>query len=146
MLFLSFSADEGGRWSNTLHNEDVDITDASIQKGLPEKNGIIYSNSMGVFYQTFFKHPEAKWKYILGFESALMPTEDLKIFRKIQWNSGAVQTFTPWVEKMRPQDRLWIQSRLGAPNPNIKGLIWTKMSSYIWSGRVKPTQTPPKKK
>ena len=75
-----------------------------------------------------------------------MPKDDLKIFRKIQWNSGAVQTFAPWVEKMRPQDRLWIESRLGAPNPNIKGLIWTKISSYIWSGRVKSTQTPPKKK
>jgi len=135
LLFRFLVADEGGRWTASLHNEYVDIADESIQEGLPEKDGIVYSSSSRVFFQTFFKHPEAPWQYILGFESALMPPEDLKIYRRIQWNGGATQCFKPWLEKMRPQDRLWIMQGRGAPAPHISGLKWTHLTSYIWSGQ-----------
>ena len=135
LLFLLCGVDEGGRWTGSLHNEYVDMTDDSIREGLPGTNGIVYANSPGVFFQTFFSHPEAPWRYMVGFESALMPPEDLKVYRRIQWNGGALQCFKPWVEKMRPQDRLWIMQGRGRPAPKIQGLSWTHMTSYVWSGR-----------
>jgi len=55
---------------------------------LPEKGGILYSSDMTIFYQTFFKNPNADWRYILGFEPALMPDEDFRCFNKIMWNYG----------------------------------------------------------
>ncbi len=41
---------------------------------------------------------------ILGLEPALMPPDDLKIYRDIQLSDGAVKTYEPWVAKMRPAD------------------------------------------
>ena len=90
---------------------------------------------MEVFYQTFFSHPNAEWRYILGYEAAFMPPEDLKIFQNIQWNNEAWKSFDPWVTKMRPEDRLWITQAAGTPKPDIGSLEWVRLTSYIWSGR-----------
>lgn len=140
ILFLSFTADLNSRWTSCLRNEYVDITDPSIQEGLPGKEGIIYSSRMNIFYQTFYAHPNAEWRYILGYEAALMPSDDLKIFRNIQWNKEALESFDPWIAKMRPQDRLWLEQPIGAQEPSIKSLEWTRLTSYIWSGR-KPAKS-----
>lgn len=134
LLFVGYTADEGGRWTAALKREYVEITDPDLQIGLPGEDGIIYNTSMGIFYETFFKYPNAPWRYILGCEAAVMPEEDLKIFRKIQWNNGAVETYAPWVQKMRPQDRMWLSLGIGV-KPQIEGLEWTQMTSHIWSGR-----------
>jgi hypothetical protein len=134
LLFVGYTADQGGRWTAALKREYVDIADPKLQIGLPGDDGIIYNSSMGIFFETFFKYPHAPWRYMLGCEAAMMPEEDLKIFRKIQWNNGAVETYQPWVDKMRPQDRMWLTLNIGA-KPQIKELEWTQMTSYIWSGR-----------
>jgi hypothetical protein len=135
LLFVGFTADQGSRWSSALKREYVEIDDPDIQGGLPGSDGIIYSSSMGVFFQTFFRYPNAPWKYMLGCEAAVMPEEDLQILRKIQWNREAWVSFEPWVKKMRPQDRMWIETGFAGSKPGIEGLEWTKMTSYIWSGR-----------
>lgn len=136
LLFGSYTSDIGGRWTRSLRNEYVDIEDESIRDGLPGKDGIIYNTNMATFYQTFFTYPNAEWRYILGFESALMPEEDLAILRNIQWNSHAWEAHQPWVEKMRPQDRMWITQGVGASEPGIDGLVWERITTYIWSGRL----------
>ena len=141
MLFLCFTVDERGRWTAALHNEEIDITDKNVQPGLPEDGGIIYNDSMGTFFQTFFNHPDQNWHYILGFEAALMPKEDLQIFRNIQWNSGALKAYDPWIQKMTKKDRLWIAQGLGAPHPRIKSLEWTRLTSFLWSGRLPQTNS-----
>ncbi|MFO7937618.1 MAG: hypothetical protein R6V06_08445 [Kiritimatiellia bacterium] len=135
ILYLAMTGDLNSRWTSALHNEYVDTTDHSIQKGLPGQEGIIYSPNMSVFYQTFFAHPNAGWRYILGYEAAFMPPDDFRIFRNIQWNNGAWKAFDPWIDKMRSQDRLWIMKAVGAPHPGIDSLEWTRITSRIWSGR-----------
>lgn len=134
LLFVSYAADEGGRWGGALKRDYVDVADPEIQEGLPGENGIIYNTSMGIFYETFFRNPHESWRYVLGFEPAFMTEDNLRILRLIQWNQGAVERYQPWVEKMRPEDRLWLSLGIGA-KPRIKGLEWTQMSSRIWSGR-----------
>ena len=96
---------------------------------------------MTLFFQTFFKNPKADWKYIVGYEPALMPDEDFAVYRRVLWNFGDVKAYKPWVDKMRPPDRLVIRGARGAP-PNIPQLDWEYGVSGIWIGRVPRTNTP----
>jgi hypothetical protein len=93
---------------------------------------------MSFFYDTFYHNPQGNWRYILGFEPALMPEEDLQVLRKMQWNHWDWPTYQPWIDKMRPQDRLEIPS--SAPPP-IPALEWRAGAAGIWIGR-KPAVSP----
>ncbi len=129
------TGDVGNRWTGNLTIEYLSAEDPRQSPWLPEPGGIIYSDEMGVFYQTFLKNPHAPWRYILGFEPAWMPPEDLNIYRKIQWNFGAAEAFKPWVDKMRPQDRLIIR-RAAENKPQIPGLEWYYAATGTWIGRL----------
>lgn len=134
-LFLGITADSNSRWTYNLTTEYLVQGDPKRAAWLPEPGGIIYSDDMGVFYQTFFKNPKAPWRYILGFEPAMMPAEDLAILRKIQWNFGTPEAFKPWVAKMRAQDRLIIK-RGHSAKPNIPELEWYYAATDTWIGRL----------
>jgi hypothetical protein len=100
---------------------------------------------MTVFYQTFFKNPNADWRYILGYEPGFMPDKDFKAYHSIMWNFGDAKAYEPWVEKMRPQDRLVLRGSKGSP-PNIPQLEWEYGVSGVWIGRtprVPQSGTPP---
>jgi len=135
VLYIALTVDIEGRWTYNLTTEYLVEGDPKQEEWLPGSGGIIYSNDMGVFYQTFFKNPEAPWRYCLGFEPAWMRPDDLAIYRKIQWNYGAAQSFEPWVKKMRPQDRL-ILRRTSDSKPPIEGLEWYYAATNIWIGRL----------
>jgi hypothetical protein len=143
-FFLSSTADLEGRWTHNLTNEYLTVdklTSDGHADWLPEPGGIVYSDDMRVFYQTFFFNPKAPWRYMLGFESTFMPPEDLKTFRAIQWNFGTPQAYEPWVKRMRPEDRLILRGGLGA-RPEISGLEWLYAVSDTWIGRL-PRPAPP---
>jgi hypothetical protein len=135
VFYLAVTNDVGSRWTENLTIEYLSAENPQHAAWLPEPGGIIYSDDMGVFYRTFFKNPHAPWRYILGFEPAWMPPEDLSIYRKIQWNFGAYQSFKPWVDKMRPEDRLII-SRVAEQKPQIPGLEWNYAATGTWIGRL----------
>ena len=134
LVFISITSDVGGRWSLTRPMDYISSKDPEQAKYLPEPGGVIYSDDMSIFYQIFYKNPKADWRYILGFESAFMPPEDLRILRNIQRNFFRPEDFDPWVKKMRPEDRLMVR---GGPDsqPKIKGLEWYYVSLNTWSGR-----------
>jgi hypothetical protein len=139
-LFLMATADLNGRWTNALFVEFLSENDPEMRPWLPDDGGILYSSDMTVFYQTYYKNPHAKWRYMLGFEPTFMPPEDLKIYRNIQMNLGSYKAYEPWVNKMRPEDRLVLRS--GSPTPpNIPGLEWHYTARELWVGR-KPKTTP----
>jgi len=134
-LFLAVTADSGSRWTYNLTTEYLEQGKPEYAEWLPEPGGIIYSDDMTLFYQTFFKNPKAPWRYILGFESSLMLPEDLAILRKIQWNFGTPEAFKPWVAKMRSQDRLILRRDRNA-KPDIPGLEWYYAATNTWIGRL----------
>jgi len=140
-LFCVSTSDLDGRYTNCLLETYVDGSDPKLQGWMPEKGGIFYGADMVFFYNTFYKNPEGDWRYIVGFEPAWMPPEDLKIFRNIQWNRFAWDAYEPWVRKMRPQDRLEISS--GA-QPVVPPLEWVNAGGGIWIGRL--TRSQPAKK
>ena len=140
--FLAITNDGGSRWTYNLTQQYLTTAQHPELDGwMPEKGGILYSGEMPIFYQTFFKNPNADWRYILGYEPAFMPDEDFKVYHSILWNFGDAKAYAPWVEKMRPADRLVIRGSRGAP-PNIPQLEWKYGVSGIWIGRVPQTNTP----
>ncbi len=134
-FFVMTTGDVGGRWTDSLEVEYMMQDAPELAGWLPEKDGIIYSTSMDVFYETFFKNPRAPWRYVLGFEPTFMQADDLKTLRTIQYYHGAVQAYEPWVKKMRPEDRLVARNASGRP-PAIGGLEWKYAVKDTWIGRL----------
>lgn len=113
----------------------LSLTSPDIGSALPDPGGILYTDDMRVFFQLFYHQPTAPWRYIVGYEPALMPREDLDTFRKVL-SQRTPANFAPWTEKMGPEDRLILQSTQG--QPRIEELEWTQVSPTIWSGRRPP--------
>jgi hypothetical protein len=138
--FLAVTSDLGGRYTKNLTWQFLSVAEHPELAGwMPEKGGILYSPDMGIFYQTFYKNPTADWRYILGYEPALMPTEDFETYKSIIWNNGDAKAYAPWVNKMKPADRLVIHGN-GNERPNIPQLEWDYGVSGIWIGRTPRTQ------
>jgi hypothetical protein len=133
VLFVSVTSDYGSRWTQSMSVQYLSADNPEHKKWLPGKGGIVYSDDMKVFYQTFYANPHADWRYILGFEPTMMPSGDLAIFRKIQWNYGVAEAFEPWVKKMRREDRLILKRH---SMPAIKQLEWNLTVSGTWIGRL----------
>ena len=108
-------------------------SDPRLAGWMPGKNGIFYAGNMRFFYNTFLRNPQGDWRYIVGFEPALMPPEDLKIYRDIQRSGGAIEAFQPWVNKMRPEDRLAVEA---PAEPVHSPLEWKQAVGNIWIGRL----------
>lgn len=104
--FFITTNDGGGRFSKNVFDLPIDFNEERLAGWAPEPGGIVYSDSMAVFYKHFYEYPTAPWKYILGFESAIMLDEDKKILRKIGYNFRLPDEFIPWINKMTKADRL----------------------------------------
>jgi hypothetical protein len=105
----------------------------SVDPQLPDPGGILYTDDMRVFYQLFALHPRAPWRYIVGYEPALMPPGDLATLRRIL-AARTGPNFEPWVVRMQPADRLVLRSLEGVPP--IPGLEWVPVGQAVWIGRV----------
>jgi hypothetical protein len=135
--FLLLTSDQGNRWTANLHEEYLTQDNPELAGWLPGNGGIIYTADMKLFYNTFFKNPTAPWRYVVGFEPALMQPEDLEVLRKVQWNSGDFAAYEPWVKKMRPEDRLIIpDSWFPASGGGLTGLEWKHVLNSFWIGRL----------
>lgn len=134
-LFLMVTHDSSDRWSNTLSIEFMSTENREQAAWLPEAGGLFYTDNMDLFFQTFYANPKADWRYVLGFEAGLMRPEELAIFRTIQWNHGVGIAYVPWVQKMKPADRL-VLSRPPGPPPAVPGLEWHYTAANIWCGRT----------
>ena len=88
---------------------------------------------MRVFYQDFFLNPNGQWRYILGYEPAMMWPEDLTVYQAVLLRSKGVD-LAPWVAKMTPRDRMILDGRRNVP-PNVPGLRWSR-AGFRWSGRL----------
>lgn len=136
VLYANATNDINDRWSAQPAAEYLfrDFPDKS--SWMPDPGGIIYGEDSRIFFLTFFKNPYAQWRYLVGFESALMPQKDLDVYIDIQTSRGAAQSFRPWIEKMKPADRLVITAE-SSQAPKITELEWRYMGSGFWFGRLR---------
>ena len=140
--FLATTNDVSSRWTESLNYTYLTKDNPEVAGWLPDKGGILYSSQMSVFYRTFFKNPHGDWRYILGYEPVIMPPEDFKTYDRILWNFYDYKAYQPWVDKMRPQDRLVIFGSKG-DRPAIPELEWKYPVSGIWVGRLPRTNSVP---
>ncbi len=136
--FLAVTADFSSRYTQNLTWQFLTPEAPGMAGWMPEPGGVLYSADMNVFYRTFYKNPAGEWRYILGYESTLMPAEDFKTFKNIIWNHNAAEAYLPWVEKMKPADRLVIPGN-GAVPPNLPQLEWNYGVTGLWIGRLPRT-------
>jgi hypothetical protein len=145
-LYCVTTSDVNSRWTNHLAWRYLTPNETEIAGWLPDKGGTFYAVDQSLFYQTFFKNPDADWRYIVGFETTLMPDDDFKVYQEYVWNFGDAKTLKPWVEKMRPEDRLVLRGG-SASIPSIPQLEWNHGIGDIWIGRlprpVQPGTAPP---
>lgn len=135
VLVLAVTNDRQGRWSSAERSPFLSLDNPVHRAWLPAPGGVLYSNRMQVFYDTFWRNPRAPWRYAVGFEPALMPPADLAVFRAIQLERSSDAAFAPWVAKMRAEDRLVIV-RPGAESPRIARLEWYSPYRGMWIGRL----------
>jgi hypothetical protein len=132
--------DVGSRWTGNLTQQYLTADNPDLKGWLPDNGGIFYAADMTLFYQTFFKNPNGDWRYALGFEPTLMTDENFDVYHKILWNYGDAKAYQPWVDKMRPQDRLVMRGGRGE-QPGIPQLEWNYGVSGIWIGRLPRTNS-----
>ena len=134
VIYFNFTSNLGYHWIDKITISYSDFNKTEYRKLLPEPGGIIYSDGMTVFYETFFRYPHAQWRYMVGFEPAWMPARDLKIFRDIQ-KSHSASAYIPWIKKMKKEDRLIITRDTDKP-PEAPGLEWHYIPQIIWIGKL----------
>ena len=137
LLVLSASA-RGGR-AAPPERSFLSLTAKAADPYLPEPGGILYTDDMRLFFQVFYGRPTAPWRYVVGYEPALMPPDDLATFRRVL-AARTPASFAPWIRKMTPTDRLILQSTEG--RPQIPELEWAQVSQTLSSGRVSRPPAP----
>lgn len=134
VLVMVGRSDTDHRWSdNILPLSEVEPIDSGWKEGLPQGDGVVYSASTRAFDILFYRYPRERWRYVLGSEAAVMPPEDLPVFIRIQQEGYNSETVRPWMDKMRPNDRLVI---FLPAQPDIPGFLWTYIGNGLWSGRL----------
>jgi hypothetical protein len=136
VFVLSTSTDVGARWSGALQERYLDASKPDHARLLPDPGGIFYSNSMGVFYRTFFHNPHADWRYVLGMEAAAMTEENRRVYTQLALSAGSVDALSAWVKAMTPADRMVL---LSGGQPKVEGLDWGMAVVGIWVGRKTAT-------
>ncbi len=142
-LFLLSSNDMGRRYTAWMTEPFLDGSNPQLKDWMPGKGGIFYADNMQFFYNTFYKNPQGDWRYMVGFEPALMPPDDLKIYREMHRSEGGAASYEPWIKKMRLQDRLAVAR---SSQPDLPELDWKEGAHGLWVGRLPATPRPPARK
>ncbi len=140
MTFLATTNNSSSGWTQNTDTGYLTQDNRTSKAGCRTRAASSIPPTSSSFSRRFSKNPTADWKYILGFEPALMPDEDFAVYRTIRGTHGKAWAFLPWVNKMRPQDRLMIR---GGGQPPLSQLEWKyDEGSDIWIGRL-PVPHPP---
>ena len=139
IAYVMMTNDVDNRWTQGRKVHFISGENPGLAGWLPEKDAIFYADQMETFFHTFFRNPQADWRYMVGFEPALMPPDDFRTYQSIRWNLGDWRAYIPWVKKMRPQDLMVLRDA----NPKVPGMEWNYSVPGFSIGRVIRTNTPP---
>ncbi len=130
-FFIIVTADYQNRWSTEPDKRYISYENPEDREWMPDPGGIVYNLEMHVFYKSFYHNPHAPWRYVLGFEPALMTDENIEVYRNIL-RSPNLNSLQPYINKMTPRDRIVTMRRI-TEKPDTPGLDWHYMASNdIW--------------
>jgi len=133
---VALSANVDGRWQ-PAHRKYLALFNPAARAVLPDPGGILYSDDMALFFQGIYRLPQAPWRYMVGFEPALMPPEDLALYRAMTDRRNRVpEMYEVWVRRMHPEDRMILETAGLKDPPPIVGLEWHFIPPTYWSGRL----------
>lgn len=112
----------------------ADFTQKELAKFEPDDGGIVYNDNMKQFYSQYYRNPFAKYKFVLGFEPAIMQSENKKIFREISYNDFHYMAYKPWVNKLTSKDRIFTSVDVRKYYPELD---WVKVSKILYIGKTK---------
>lgn len=123
-------------WNNQKERKSysVDFSKPQLAEYKPLDGGIIYNDSMNHFYYQYFADPEGKYKYILGFEPAIMLKEDRNTYREIIYSLYHYSSYKPWINKLTEKDRLFVTYDISTFYPQLD---WIKAGNHLWIGKLK---------
>jgi hypothetical protein len=123
-------------WNNQKERKSysVDFSKPQLAEYKPLDGGIIYNDSMNHFYYQYFADPEGKYKYILGFEPAIMLKEDRNTYREIIYSLYHYSSYKPWINKLTEKDRLFVTYDISTFYPQLD---WIKAGKHLWIGKLK---------
>lgn len=133
-LFFGLTSDIGSRYTRNRKDSLLTRPLEEIEVALPDRGGILYASDMTVFYRLYFRNPKDHYRFILAFEPGLMPPDDLKILRRIQFTDGLIDEYAAWFEKLTPKDRVVLYY---PEKPEWPGMEFSKFYS-MWIARKAP--------
>ncbi len=138
-VFLIATSDAEGRWSTprlqTFYLKSSDPALAGWAASITAAFSI--PPRWECFYETFYANPEADWRYQVGFEPAMMPRQDFATYERILVNHGNPLAYLPWIEKMRPEDRVVFH---WPSQPQLAQLKWHSVGNLVdWVGCLAAT-------
>jgi hypothetical protein len=140
VLAFAMLPDRHGRWSVDGTRGALDARVPAQAVLLPDPGGVLYANTMDVFYQTFFVNPGGDWRYVLAYEPGLMLPEDRAVVDGLIQGRPTAPVLAPWLARMTPKDRLFLDAWRGAP-PSLPGILWQRAGLLRWSGRLDPARS-----
>lgn len=136
VCLLVLSANVDGRFM-PAHRRYLALFNPAARDALPGPGGILYSDDMTLFYQGIYRLPQAPFRYMVGFEPALMPPGDLALYRAMTDRRNRVpEMYEVWVRRMRPEDRMILETTGLRDPPPVAGLEWHYFPPTYWSGRL----------
>ncbi len=125
-------------WNNQKEVKmfSVDFSKQEYSEYEPKDGGIVYNDSMKHFYFQYYNNPEAKYKYVLGFEPAIMKEDDKKIYRDIVYSGFYYKLYKPWIDKITDKDRIFASVDLSDYYPKLD---WIKAGQKLYIGKLKET-------
>ena len=123
---LNWNNEKNGKYNQINFNQE------QYASFLPEDGGIIYNDNMLHFYYLYYENPEAKYKYVLGFEPAIMSKDNKKIYREIAYSKCHYSAYKPWIEKLTEKDRIYTSKDISEFYPQ---LTWIKANKSLYIGK-----------
>lgn len=135
LIFAGMGSNRDQRWSRYGKFDCLSAAAPGTAGWMPEPGGVLYAVELSVFYHTFYCNPRGDWRYALGFEATFMRPEDFAVYVTLCRTRNALVACAPWIERMRPADRLVLTS---PPNvrPAFPKLEWHYGARNTWIGRL----------
>ena len=121
-------------WDNHQKRKSfsVDFSNPKFAEYKPLEGGIIYNDAMEHFYYNYFSDHEGKYKYVLGFEPAIMLPENRKIYREISYSGFHYTSYKPWIDKLTLKDRIFTSSDIRLNYPELD---WIMAGQKLFIGK-----------